>query len=99
MSLSSQDSLSNDTNEAVWPLSLSSLLGPPLCSGPSCQGKGAQVSTAAQMQQARLSPRGQHLSLGSAGLGWGHYLWGKEQEKEMLASPVSRWPFDPPPPL
>lgn len=68
MSLSSQDSLSNDTNEAVWPLSLRSLLGPPLGSRPSCQREGAQVSTAAQVQQARLSPRGQLLGLGCAGL-------------------------------
>lgn len=68
MSLSSQDSLSNDANEAVWPLSLGSLLGPPLSSRPSCQRKGAQVSTAAQMKQARLSPRGQPLGLGRAGL-------------------------------
>lgn len=74
MSLSSQDSLSDDTDEAVWPLSLGSLLGPPLGSRPSCQRKGAQISTAAQVQQAGLSPRGQPLGLGRAGLWWGHYL-------------------------
>lgn len=68
MSLSSQDSLSNDTDEAVWPLSLSSLLGSPFGSRPSCQGEGAQVSTAAKVQHAWLSPRGQHMGLGSAGL-------------------------------
>lgn len=68
MSLSSQDSLSNDTDEAVWPLSLRSLLGPPLGSPPSCQREGAQVSTAAQVQQARLSPPAQLLGLGRAGL-------------------------------
>lgn len=75
LSLSSQDSLSNDAYEAVWPLSFHSLLGPPLGSRPSCQGEGAQVSTAAQVQQAWLSLQGQHMGLGSAGLWWGHYLF------------------------
>lgn len=83
LSLSSQDSLSNDAYEAVWPLSFSSLLGPPLSSRPSCQGKGAQVSTAAQVQQARLSPQSQHMGLGSAGLWWGHYLWKKKRKEEV----------------
>ena len=93
MSLSSQDSLSDDTNEAVWPLSLRSLLGPPLSSWPPSQRKGAQVSTAAQVQQARLSPRGQPRAWAWAwawagpGCGGAIIFGERAGERKMLASP------------
>lgn len=72
----SQDSLSDDPNEAVWPLSLHSP-GPPLGSGPPRRCEGAQVAAALEVQQARLSLQGQRAGPGCAGLQWGHYLWEK----------------------
>lgn len=71
--LRSQDSLPDDTDKAVWPLGLCSWRSP-LHSWPLCRDEGAQVTTAPQVQQARLSPRGQRVGPGSAGLRWGHYL-------------------------
>lgn len=74
--LSSQDSLPDDTDKAVWSLGLCSW-GSPLHSWPPCWDEGAQVTTAPQVQQARLSPRGQCVGPGSAGLWWGHDLFQK----------------------
>lgn len=68
----------------MWPLSLHAP-GPPLGSGPPCRDEGAQVSAAPQVQQARLSPRGQQVGPGSAGLQWGHYLWENKQGGERLS--------------
>ena len=69
----SQDSLSDDADEAVRPLGLSSP-GPPLSQGPPRGDEGAQISAAPQVQQAGLFPRGQHQGPGSAGLHRGHDL-------------------------
>lgn len=74
----SQDGLSDDTNEAVWPLGLHSL-GPPLGSWPPRRDKGAQVPAALQVQQAGLPPRGLRVGPASAGLQRGHYLWENEE--------------------
>lgn len=93
----SQDSLSDDANEAVWPLSLRSP-GPPLGSRPPRGDKGAQVSAAPQVQQARLSPRGQHEGPGSAGLHRAHDLWeNKQGDKEIKLHQM--WSSDLPPTL
>lgn len=81
----SQDSLSDDTDEAVWPLSLGAP-GPPLGPRPPHRDKGAQVSTAPQVQQAGLSPRGQHVGPGNAGLRRGHYLWENKEGGERLST-------------
>lgn len=91
----SQDSLSDDANEAVWPLSLRSP-GPPLGSRPPRGDKGAQVSATPQVQQARLSPRGQHEGPGSAGLHRTHDLWeNKQGDKEVKLHQM--WSSDLPP--
>lgn len=79
----SQDSLSDDADEAVWPLSLGSP-GPLLGRGPPRRDKGAQISAAPQVQQARLFLRGQHQGPGSAGLHRGHDLWENKQGDKRL---------------
>ena len=79
----SQDSLSDDADEAVWPLGLGSP-GPPLGRGPPRGDEGAQISAAPQVQQAGLFPRGQYQGPGSAGLHRGHDLWENKQGDKRL---------------
>lgn len=90
----SQDGLANDTNEAVWPLSLRSA-GSPLDSRRQDGDEGAQVSAALQVQHAGLSPRGQQLGPGSPGLQWSHDLGENKERGRGSASADVSWALPP----